>query len=74
MTPYRYLTDRQEEILDFIQVFIDDNGYPPSIREIGDSVGISSTSVVSYNLGRLEAEGLIERAKHVARGIRVVSE
>ena len=65
------LTDRQRRILDFIQDFSTDNGYPPSIRQIGASVGISSTSVVNYNLNRLVEEGFLDRDKNVSRGIRL---
>ena len=65
------LTDRQRRILDFIQIFSTDNGYPPSIRQIGKSVGISSTSVVNYNLNRLVEEGYLDRDKNVSRGIRL---
>ena len=65
------LTDRQRRILDFIQEFTSDNGYPPSIRQIGASVGISSTSVVNYNLNRLVEEGFLDRDKKVSRGIRL---
>ena len=48
------LSGRQERILGFIQDFVEDNGYPPTMRQIGKAVGISSTSVVSYNLNVLE--------------------
>ena len=65
------LTDRQRRILDYIQDFSTDNGYPPSIRQIGASVGISSTSVVNYNLNRLVEEGFLDRDKNVSRGIRL---
>jgi len=65
------LTDRQRRILDYIQEFSTDNGYPPSIRQIGASVGISSTSVVNYNLNRLVEEGFLDRDKNVSRGIRL---
>jgi repressor LexA len=65
------LTDRQRRILDFIQDFTTDNGYPPSIRQIGAAVGISSTSVVNYNLNRLVEEGFLDRDKNVSRGIRL---
>lgn len=68
------LSQRQQAILDCIQTFLLDNGYPPSIREIGESVGISSTSVVNYNLNALQREGLIERDKTVSRGIKVVNQ
>jgi repressor LexA len=65
------LTERQRRILDYIQDFSTDNGYPPSIRQIGASVGISSTSVVNYNLNRLVEEGFLDRDKNVSRGIRL---
>ena len=66
------LSSRQERILDFIRAFVEDNGYPPTIREIGKSVGISSTSVVNYNLNVLKQKGLLERGREVARGLRLV--
>jgi repressor LexA len=65
------LTDRQQRILHYIWEFNQDRGYPPSIREIGREVGISSTSVVNYNLDRLEQEGLIERDRKQSRGLRL---
>jgi len=65
------LTDRQRRMLDFIQKYSTDNGFPPSIREIGTAVGISSTSVVNYNLNRLVAEGYLDRHQNVSRGIRL---
>jgi repressor LexA len=51
---------------------VDERGYPPSIREIGDRVGISSTSVVDYNLRVLERDGYIRRDKEVSRGLELV--
>ena len=65
------LSDRQRRMLDFIQQFSNQNGYPPSIREIGKAVGISSTSVVNYNLNRLVDEGFLDRDQNVSRGIRL---
>jgi repressor LexA len=65
------LSDRQRKMLDFIVSFSEDNGYPPSIREIGKAVGISSTSVVNYNLNRLVDEGFLDRDQNVSRGIRL---
>ncbi len=65
------LTERQQGILRYIRSFIEERGYPPSIREIGRAVGISSTSVVNYNLERLEQEGLIERDRGYSRGLRL---
>lgn len=65
------LSDRQKRMLDFIQIYVSEYGRPPSIREIGSEVGISSTSVVNYNLNRLVDEGYLSRDKNVSRGIRL---
>jgi repressor LexA len=65
------LSERQTKILEFIKSFTLESGYPPTIREIGEAVGISSTSVVNYNLNVLQREGLICRDKTVSRGIRL---
>jgi repressor LexA len=70
----RDLTERQQRILDFIQAFIEENQFPPSIREIGKQVRISSTSVVKYNLDVLARKGLIERDPTISRGIRLAEE
>jgi repressor LexA len=66
------LSDRQKNILKYIEAYVDERGYPPSIREIGDRVGISSTSVVDYNLRVLEREGHIRRDREVSRGLELV--
>jgi repressor LexA len=58
-------------MLDFIRKFSVRNGYPPSIREIGEAVGISSTSVVNYNLNRLVEHGYLDRDQNVSRGLRL---
>jgi repressor LexA len=68
------LTDRQQAILDFIREFSGKTKYPPTIREIGRSVGISSTSVVNYNLNVLEKQGHIARDKTISRGIKLVTD
>ena len=65
------LSERQQRMLSFIQGFSEENGYPPSIREIGRAVSISSTSVVNYNLNRLVDEGFLDRDQNVSRGIRL---
>ena len=57
----------------FIESFIDKNGYPPTIREIGEAVEIASTSVVNYNLNKLVDYELIERDAKVSRGIQLVN-
>lgn len=66
------LSDRQKGIIDFIRSFQRDNGYPPTIRQIGEAVGISSTSVVNYNLNKLEKDGYLTRDLKVSRGLRLV--
>lgn len=65
------LSERQSKILSFLKTFTLDNGYPPTIREIGKAVGISSTSVVNYNLDALQRAGYIYRDRTVSRGIRL---
>lgn len=67
------LTDRQSRILNYIVTFLAKHGYPPTIREIGHALDISSTSVVNYNLNKLERAGLIERDSQVSRGLKVTS-
>jgi repressor LexA len=63
------LSERQLNILRFIIAFINANEFPPTIREIGEQVGITSTSVVNYNLAKLEELNLIARRKEVSRGL-----
>lgn len=65
------LSDRQRKMLDFIRMFSMQSGYPPSIREIGEAVDISSTSVVNYNLNRLVDQGYLDRDQNVSRGLRL---
>lgn len=66
------LTSRQQAILSFIEGFIDENEYPPTIRDIQSHLGISSTSVVDYNLKVLEERGYIRRNRNISRGIELV--
>ncbi|MGD8760064.1 MAG: transcriptional repressor LexA [Anaerolineales bacterium] len=68
------LSDRQRRMLAFIEKFSTENGYPPSIREIGQAVGISSTSVVNYNLNRLVDHGYLRRDQNVSRGLRLTEQ
>jgi repressor LexA len=65
------LTEKQQKILNFIRRFTRENQYPPTIREIGADVNISSTSVVNYNLNALQREGYITRDRTISRGIRL---
>jgi repressor LexA len=66
------LSRRQQAILDFIERFLDENDYPPTIRDIQSELGISSTSVVDYNLKVLEQRNLIRRNSKISRGIELV--
>jgi len=66
------LSERQRRILQVIREFLDEYGYPPTIREIGEAVGISSTSVVSYNLKVLERKGYLKRNREISRGLCLV--
>jgi len=67
------LSKRQQRILEFLIEYVEENGYPPSIREIGAAAGISSTSVVSYNLRRLEERGYISRDREISRGLKLTT-
>ncbi|HEX6606120.1 MAG TPA: transcriptional repressor LexA [Chloroflexia bacterium] len=68
------ISERQTKILEFIRKFIDDHGFPPSVRDIQEGLQprISSTSVVDYNLKALEERGLIRRGKGISRAIELV--
>ncbi|MBM3151198.1 MAG: repressor LexA [Chloroflexi bacterium] len=68
------LTERHQKILDYLDRRQTRQGYPPSIREIGEATGISSTSVVTYYLRQLEEMGMIERDHRVSRGVRLPHE
>jgi repressor LexA len=55
------LTKRQQEIWEFLVAYVDDHGYPPTVREIGEQVGLASPSTVHAHLANLERAGLIKR-------------
>lgn len=67
------LSQRQKSIYSYIQKFVHDNGYPPAIRNIQNDLNISSTSVVAYNLKKLEERGLLLRDAKFARGMKIPS-
>ena len=64
------LSPKQERIINFVTEFLNDKGYPPTIRDIAAGCGISSTSVVAYNLNKLEQAGYIRRHGEISRGIK----
>jgi repressor LexA len=66
------LGERHKKIMYFLTDFIDENGYSPSIRQIGEKIGVKSTSLVDYYLKQLEDLEYIERDNRVSRSIRVV--
>ena len=66
------LGERHKNILKFLERFQIENGFPPSIRQIGENTNISSTSVVNYYLNQLEEMSFIERESNVSRGIRLL--
>jgi len=65
--------ERASAILDFIQGFSRERGFPPTIREIGEAFDIASTNGVRYYLGLLEKQGHIRRNSKISRGILAVS-
>ena len=67
------LSPRQERIFHFIGEFVDEQGYPPTVRDIQHACDISSTSVVDYNLNILQREGHIRRSPEISRGIEILN-
>ncbi len=66
------LTNRQREVLDTITDFIKHNGRPPTLREIGELTGISSTNGVNDHLVALEKKGCLERSPGLSRGLTIL--
>ena len=68
------LSQKQRNIIEFVRRFWLERSYPPTVRDILKGCGISSTSVVDYNLGILEREGYIRRHPGISRGIELISD
>ncbi|HET7420052.1 MAG TPA: transcriptional repressor LexA [Candidatus Dormibacteraeota bacterium] len=68
------LTDRQTKILEFIRRVGQTRNYPPSVREIGEAVGLSSSSTVHNHLNQLERRGLIKRDPSKSRTVQLVED
>ncbi len=66
------ISNRQQAILDFIKTEVRAKGYPPSVREIGEAVGLASSSTVHGHLDRLEKKGLIRRDPTKPRAIEIL--
>ncbi len=68
------LTERQAKILDYIRRVTRERSYPPSVREIGEAVGLSSSSTVHNHLNQLERRGLIKRDPSKSRTVQLVQD
>jgi repressor LexA len=68
------LTERQRQILDFLTKYVDSHGYPPTVREIGEAVGLASPSTVHAHLANLERAGLLKRDPTKPRAIELYRE
>lgn len=68
------LTKRQSEIYEYIKTVVHTKGYPPSVREIGEAVGLASSSTVHGHLSRLESKGYIRRDPTKPRAIEIISD
>jgi repressor LexA len=66
------LTGRQQEIWDFLVDYVDEHGYPPTVREIGEAVGLASPSTVHAHLANLERAGLLKRDPTKPRAVELV--
>ncbi|MBT2654469.1 transcriptional repressor LexA [Bacillus sp. ISL-18] len=66
------ISKRQQDILEFIKDEVKSKGYPPSVREIGEAVGLASSSTVHGHLARLESKGLIRRDPTKPRAIEIL--
>lgn len=70
---FKKLSERQQNILLFMFDYMEDKGFPPTIREIGEATSINSTSVVNYNLNKLVDAGYLDRSDRVSRGLRIIA-
>ncbi len=66
------LSERHRKIMEFLTRFQEQTGYCPSIRQIGDSIQVKSTSLIDYYLNQLQQMGFIERDEHVSRSSRIL--
>jgi repressor LexA len=69
----RHDVERRQRIVDFIAFTVTERGYPPSVREIADAVGLASTSAVHHHLIALERDGLLERGGKHSRALRLTT-
>jgi repressor LexA len=68
------LTKRQQEIFDYVKQYVRDHGYPPTVRDIGQAIGLASSSTVHAHLANLEKLGLLRRDPTKPRAIEVLKD
>jgi repressor LexA len=68
------LTKRQQEIFDFVKQYVSEHGYPPTVRDIGKAIGLTSSSTVHAHLANLEKLGLLRRDPTKPRAIEVLKD
>lgn len=64
--------DKKEELLNFIKTYVDENGYPPTVREMCRAIKVNSTSTIAYHLSKLEDSGSIKKNPNKNRALEVV--
>jgi repressor LexA len=70
----RSLTKRQQEIFDYVRSYVGEHGYPPTVRDIGKAIGLTSSSTVHAHLANLEKLGLLRRDPTKPRAIEVLKD
>jgi repressor LexA len=70
----RSLTKRQQEIFDYVRSYVGDHGYPPTVRDIGKAIGLTSSSTVHAHLANLEKLGVLRRDPTKPRAIEVLKD
>jgi len=71
-SPDKPLTGQQQKVLAFVGEFLEENGFPPTLREIGDAIGLANVNAVRGHLSALEKKGYITKAPDRARSIQIV--
>ncbi len=64
--------DKQQQLLEFIRKYVDENGYPPTVREMCHAVKVNSTSTIAYHLAKLEEDGCIRKNPNKNRALEVI--
>lgn len=64
--------DKQQQLLEFIRLYLNENGYPPTVREMCHAVKVNSTSTIAYHLSKLEEDGLIRKNPNKNRALEIL--